>query len=258
MRRIIAIAVLVSLVLTSCTKKSERNFENRDATIIVSAAASTKDVVEALVQEFEGGEKVKVNAGPSNGLASQILAGAPADLFLSASEEWADEVQKAGQAAEMVRLLTNRLVIVVPQGNPAGVREPGDLLKEGVKRVALAGEAVPAGKYADQALAKLGMLPVLEAAGKIVRGQDVRGTLAYVERGEVEAGVVYATDVAATKGVESVYEFDAGTHDEIVYVLVLLKHGAERLGVRELYQFFQSPRADEVYSTFGFVRIHAK
>jgi molybdate transport system substrate-binding protein len=165
--------------------------------IVVSAAASTKELVEELAKEFRtaAGTEVKVNAGPSNALASQILAGAPADLFISANQQWADEVEKAGKAVSAVRLLTNQLVIVVPRGNPGEVHEPQDLLADKVKKIALAGEKVPAGMYAQQALTKLELLQPLMDAEKIVRGQDVRSALSYVERGEAEAGIVYSTDV---------------------------------------------------------------
>ena len=119
-----------------------------------------------------------------------------------------------------MRLLTNQLVIVVPSGNPGDVREPKDLLSDKVKKIALAGEKVPAGMYAEQALTKLDLLPQLTAAQKIVRGQDVRNTLSFVERGEAEAGIVYSTDVRIASGVTTAHEFDASLHDEIVYVLV--------------------------------------
>lgn len=225
--------------------------------ITISAAASTKEVIESLADLFRtkmGGE-VKVNLGPSSGLASQILAGAPADLFLSANQEWADEIQKAGEAATAARLLTNRLVIVVPTGNPGGVKKPDDLLSDKVKKIALAGEKVPAGMYADQSLEKLGLLKKLTDAGKIVRGQDVRSALSYVERGEAEAGIVYSTDVGSAEGVEQEYAFDSKLHDEIVYVLVLLKHGSENPVAQKFYEFLQSPAADAVYAKSGFSRL---
>jgi molybdate transport system substrate-binding protein len=226
--------------------------------VIVSAAASTKDVIEALDKQFteKSGADVKVNAGPSNGLAQQILAGAPADLFLSANQQWADEVKKGGQTAESVRLLTNKLVIVVPKDNPGGVHEPKDLLSPKVKKISLAGEKVPAGIYAGQALTKLDLLKQLTDAGKIVRGQDVRNTLSFVERGEVEAGIVYSTDVRAAKDVATAYEFDPSLHDEIVYVLVLLKHGGDNPAAHDLFTLLQSPHADETYKSFGFTRLH--
>jgi molybdate transport system substrate-binding protein len=228
-----------------------------DRELILSAAASTKELMESLVEKFQAksGTEVKVNPGPSSGLASQIIAGAPADLFLSANQKWADEVEKGGKAQSQVRLLTNSLVIVVPEANPAGVKEPKDLLLPQVKKIALAGEKVPAGTYADQALTKLELLEPLVAAGKIVRGQDVRSALSFVERGEAEAGIVYSTDLAAAKGVKSVHEFDPSLHDEIVYVLVLLKAEEGNAAAKELFEFLQSAEADAAYAQFGFARL---
>jgi molybdate transport system substrate-binding protein len=226
--------------------------------ITISAAASTKEAIEALAAKFteRTGTKVQVNLGPSSGLANQILAGAPADLFLSASVEWGAKVKAASQAEADTRLLTNRLVLIVPQGNPASVRKPQDLTGGNVQKIALAGEQVPAGKYADQALAKLGLLEKLVATGKIARGQDVRSALSYVARGEAEAGIVYSTDVAAAQDVETVYEFDPSLHDEIVYPLVLLKHGNANPAARKFYDFLRSPDANATYTQFGFSRIH--
>jgi molybdate transport system substrate-binding protein len=267
----LALAILASIALatnyasaqataTAPTRSAETAPPAAGATtqVLVSAAASTKDVIEALDKDFSGasGAEVKVNAGPSNTLAQQIIAGAPADLFLSANEQWADDVKKAGQAAESVPLLSNKLVIVVPKANPGGVHAPKDLLGPKVKKIALAGEKVPAGIYAGQALTKLDLLKQLTDADKIVRGQDVRNTLSFVERGEAEAGVVYSTDVRAAKNVETTYEFDPALHDKIVYVLVLLKHGSDNPAAGELFKFWQSPKADDTYKRFGFERIH--
>jgi len=255
MKRAILAASIVLVALISCSKPEPGPAVSPSATVVVSAAASTKDVLEALAERFAKQAGVKVNAGPSNGLATQILAGAPADLFLSASPEWADEVQKGGLAVESTKLLTNRLALVVPAGNPAQVRAPQDLTAASVKKIAMAGEDVPAGKYGDQALEKLDLLKTLTDEGKIVRGQDVRTALAYVERGEAEVGVVYSTDAKVAKGVESVYEFDPSMHDEIVYVLVLLKNAENNSAAREFYNFLQSPEANPVYAEAGFERL---
>ena len=213
--------------------------------------------MESLAEKFavKTETEVKVNPGPSSGLASQIIAGAPADLFLSANQKWADEVEKSGKAVAMARLLTNSLVLVVPESNPGGVKEPKDLLSPEVKKIALAGEKVPAGTYADQALTKLELLEPLVAAGKIVRGQDVRSALSFVERGEAEAGIVYSTDLAAAQCVKTVHEFDPTLHDEIVYVLVLLKEDEPAPRAKELFDFLQSAEADAVYAQFGFTRL---
>jgi molybdate transport system substrate-binding protein len=262
-------AVLFAVGLSACSKQTPPTVAEKPGQapsvapsaakepLIVSAAASTKEVMEALADQFKAdtGTEVKINLGPSSGLAAQILAGAPADLFLSANQEWADAVKKANQTETAVRLLTNGLVIVVPAGNPGEVHNPSDLLSAKVKKIALAGEKVPAGIYADQSLTKLGLLKKLTDGDKIVRGQDVRSALSYVQRGEAEAGIVYSTDVGSAPGVTAAYEFDPKLHDEIVYVLVLLKHGGESAEAKKFFEFLQSPTADAVYAKFGFSRL---
>ena len=224
---------------------------------LLSAAVSTKEVMESLAEQFAKKSKdtIKVNPGSSNSLAGQIIAGAPADLFLSANQEWADKVNQAKLSSQQVKLLTNKLVLIVPKGNLAGVREPKDLAKAEVKKIALAGEKVPAGKYADQALTKLGLLDNLTQGKKIARGQDVRTALAYVERDEAEAGIVYSTDLLAARNVVKVHEFDSALHDEIVYVLALLKHGEDNPAAQGFFAFLQSKEADATFQKFGFERI---
>jgi molybdate transport system substrate-binding protein len=253
------IAALPCLLLLSCgPSPAAPPVLKASPTVLFSVAASTNDVAEALAAILNEGSQVeiKINSGPSSGLANQIIKGAPADLFLSANKEWADKVADAGLAESSQPLLTNKLVIVVPKGNPAGVQEPQDLTSEKVKKLALAGEKVPAGMYADQALGKLELADALK--DKIARGQDVRTALAYVERGEAEAGIVYATDAIHSQEVEMVHAFDPALHDEIVYVLVLLKRGAKNPHAQRFYEFLQSEDADEVYVGAGFERLRQK
>jgi molybdate transport system substrate-binding protein len=142
-------------------------------------------------------------------------------------------------------------VLVVPKGNPAMVQKPEDLLESRVKKIALAGENVPAGKYADQALKKLKLFDELAAAGKFARGQDVRNALQFVETGEAEAGIVYSTD-ANGSSVQVVYEFDPSLHDKIVYVLLLLKHGDQNPNAKAFFDYAQSAAARDVFSAAGF------
>jgi molybdate transport system substrate-binding protein len=239
--------------LVGCEAKKETS-RPPSASVTVFVAASTKDVVEELASIFrkETWIEVKVSPGPSNTLAAQIAEGAPADLFLSASEEWADSLQAKGRVLEARKLLGNSLVIVVPRENPATVKNAEDLRGSPVKKVALAGEKVPAGKYAEQALKALNLYQALLDERKIVRGQDVRGTLAYVERAEVEAGIVYATDARVAKDVEIACRFDPKAHEPIVYPLVLLKAAEKNEGARKLYTFLCSPEARAVFGRHGF------
>ena len=171
-------------------------------------------------------------------------------MLFRSSTEWADSLRSKGLAIEARNLLGNSLVIAVPGGNPAGVKSPGDLAGEAVKKLALAGENVPAGKYAEQALRSAGLGEQLKT--KIVRGQDVRMTLGFVERGEVEAGIVYATDVKLSRAVETAYRFDPGMHDPIVYPLVLLSGAEKNENARGFDAYLRTAEARAVFERHGF------
>jgi len=241
-----------------CSTKSENRQAHEPVRVLV--AASTKEAVEEVAALFtkETGGEVKIVAASSSKLATQIIHEAPADLFLSANEKWADFVKEQGYAQETRTLQTNRLVLVVPQGNPAHVNKPDDLAGEAVKHIALAGPAVPAGIYGRQALKKLGLLGALEKGKKLVPGDDVRGALTFVERGEAEAGIVYDTDARITNKVEVVYTFAPSTHDPIRYPLVLLKAGQGRDAARKLFAFMQTASAAKVFEKHGFKSLAGK
>ncbi len=241
----LALALLCVASLVSCGKRE------RTPEVLVLAAASVGDAVEDVARAFETdtGTRVLVSIGGSNALARQAIAGAPADLFLSASEVWGDEVVDGVDGARAVDLLTNRLVLVAPSGGVGEVRAPADLVRRGVGRVALAGEAVPAGVYAEQALRSLALWDAVEP--RVVRGESVRFALAYVERAEADAAIVYATDAAASDGVRVVHEFAPEMHDPIVYPLVLLTEEG-----RGLFEFMQGPEAAGVFARHGFARIN--
>ncbi|MFO0898658.1 MAG: molybdate ABC transporter substrate-binding protein [Pirellulales bacterium] len=227
-----------------------------DAPILVLVAASAQEAIAEAAKEF--GEKhpgeIKFSPGPSQALAKQVLEGAPADLFLSASEEWTKAVEKRGLAAKVVPLLGNELVLIVPKGNPAKVTGPEDLLDARVRHLALAGEKVPAGEYAQQALTQLELYEKLVDAKRIVRGHDVRATLLLVERGEAEAGIVYATDARVAKDVEVVATFAAETHEPIVYPLVLTIEGAKKKQSQALFDYLQTEAAGKIFAKHGFAK----
>ena len=203
----------------------------------------------------ETGVDVQVVADDSAKLAQQIVNGAPADLFLSASPKWTDHLDEKGMLARRTPLLGNRLVLVVPKGNSAGVSDPTDLLTPRVKHLALAGPHVPAGMYARQALGKLGLLGKLDQQHKIVSGENVRITLAYAERAEVEAAVVYSTDARISSKIETVFVFPESLHDAIIYPLALIKPtsgGKPAAAATRLYDYLQQPPAAEVFRRRGF------
>jgi len=244
-------------------------------------AASAQDAAEAAARAFEARTKiaVRISPGPSNALANQVLMGAPADLFLSASPEWTDALAAHDLLAARRPLLSNALVLVVPVGNPAAVRAPADLRSAAVRHVALAGENVPVGRYAEQALRHAGVFEALVQSGRIVRGRDVHAALTFVASGDADAGIVYASDtrppgsdaarpagrrsaagaqVAAgarsVAGVECVHTFPPQAHDRTVYPLALLDSAENPPAARALYDYLATDEALSIFERYGFLR----
>jgi molybdate transport system substrate-binding protein len=181
-------------------------------TINVFAAASLQEAFTKLGSQFETahpGTKVVFNFGPSTGLAEQIGQGAPADVFASASTKTMDQVVSSGHAANPANFVSNTMEIAVPPKNPAHIKKLADLAKKGVK-VALCQADVPCGATALKVFdnAKIKVTPVTEEV-------DVKSTLSKVTLGEVDAGVVYVTDVraagASVKGIEIPANVNAST-----------------------------------------------
>ena len=244
--------LLLELAMLGCSRADDT--PKGDKQVIAFVAASTKEAVQEVAGAFKTQRRadVMINADDSSKLAMQITQEAPAHVFLSANEKWAEFVNDEGYAQETRVLLGNALVIVTPKGNPAGIHKAGDLTKGSLKRLAVAGSTVPAGIYARQALRNLNIWDTLEADKKVVDGQNVRVALTYVERGEAEAGIVYATDAKISDKVELVYIFPAETHDPIRYPLVLLKSGDACSSARAFFDYLQSPRAKKIFAKHGF------
>jgi molybdate transport system substrate-binding protein len=253
--------ILLALAPTGCSR------DDADRPVVVSAAASTKDLMTALVKEYQltlggvtlGGNspaKIVVNAGATSQLATQIIAGAPVDLFLSANESWAEEMLSKGLVSESVNLLGNQLVLAVPNTNVGMVASATDLLDDKVRKIGVAGENVPAGIYAKQVLTRLGMYDQLSTDGKVVFGHDVRSVLAFLERHEVDAGIVYASDCSISKEIQIVQRFAPALHDRVVYVLMLMKPAEGQRVARDFYKFMRSERAINTIERFGFSRIN--
>ena len=221
--------------------------------IVLFAAASTHNACEKLIAEFTKDKDVnfKVNYASSGQLASQLLHGAPADIFISANIEWMDSVEKDGLLYERKNLLGNNLVLVVPNDNPLGIAKPEDLLRKDLKRVAMADtNSVPAGMYAKESLMNLSLWD--EIKPKIVSGANVRTTLAFVEQGEVLAGIVYSTDAAISDKVKEVYTFPESSHPEIEYPVGLVKASRDNGLARKFYRELSGEKAQQIFSEFGF------
>ena len=186
--------------------------------LTLSTAASLQVVmqsVQAVYRQSELEVAIVDNLGASGSLAQQIVQGAPVDIFLSASLDWMDVLEKAGLLVEGSRrnLLKNSLVLVASKLND-GVTGFESLADPRIKRIAIGEpESVPAGKYAKESLETMNLFENLRS--KLVLGKDVRQVLSYVETGSVEAGFVYATDALTSDKVRMVATVPANTHSPI-------------------------------------------
>lgn len=246
---------LLSLLLLACACR-DRATAKPAVTLTVAAAASLHEVVaelDSLYRAEHPGVAVRATFGASGALRQQIEQGAPVDVFISASERHIDALQRAGLADPRSRRVFagNELVLVVPSGAGTTVRGFRDLASPGVRRVAIgAAASVPAGEYAEQVLRSLGIAEAV--AAKAVYAQNVRQVLAYVERGEVDAGIVYRTDALASRQVRVVATPPPATHSPITYPLVLVTRGAHAEQARAYAAFLLGPRGREVLARRGF------
>ncbi len=222
-----------------------------DGDLLVLAAASLTDVLPDVAAAWrrQGGVPVHFSFAGTSRLAPQALAGAGADIFFSADESWMRWLEaRGGASADQVHtFLENDLVVVVPKGAPAPTNARGLL---GVKHLALAGENVPAGRYAKQALESTGVWA--RVAPHVVRGGDVRGALEWVARGEADAGIVYGTDARAERRVTVAFTFPDSTHTPIRYPAAVLegsKHAAE---AKAFLDFAAGPQGARIFRAAGF------
>jgi molybdate transport system substrate-binding protein len=227
--------------------------------VLVFAAASTTEALQELGRAFqkEQGHTVEFAFGASSDLARQAVAGAPADVFLSADVAKMDQVEKAGlvQAGTREELLSNRLVVVVPAGSKRKVASAAEL--RGVKRLALADPAsVPAGLYAKAWLEKAGIWKELEP--RVVPTLDVRAALSAVEAGRVEAAVVYATDAALSKRVRVVLTVPEAEGPRVLYPVAALSKGKAAEAGRAFVRFLRGEAARSVFEKYGFIFLPKK
>jgi molybdate transport system substrate-binding protein len=187
-------ALLASLLIVGTACGGNDPGDATDS-VTVFAAASLTEAFTQIADEFEEvhGVEVRLSFGSSDGLATQIQEGAPADVFASASPTWMDAVAEDPGVTDRGDFARNVLVVIVPAGDPAGIVAVDGLGERGIKLV-LAAEGVPVGDYAREMVANAGIAD--EALANVVSNEDdVKGVVQKVALGEADAGIVYRTDV---------------------------------------------------------------
>jgi len=223
--------------------------------LTVSAAASLKDAITAIDQDFQRSHpdiEVAPNFGASGTLQLQIEQGAPADVFVSAAQQQMDALAAKNLLLPDTRvdLLQNELVLIAPADSKT-VTSFNDLKSPDVRVIAVGDpRSVPAGTYAQQVLTALGMYDALKS--KMTLATDVRQVLADVETGSAEAGLVYATDAAITSKVRVVMDAPAGTHMPIIYPAAVLRASMNPDAAKTFVNYLASPAARAVFTKYGF------
>ena len=249
MRRALAAMGGLVLLLAGCGGSGSEHSE-----ITVLAAASLTGAFTRIGAEFERANPdvtVRFSFGPSDGLATQILEGAPADVFAPASPKYMDQVRSDGPGVtDQVDFARNTLAVIVPSDNPAHIASLDDLARSGVKLV-LAAVGVPAGDYARGVLANAGIQEGA-LANVVSNEEDVKGVVQKVLLGEADAGIVYRTDVTPDISAR-VREISIPDGMNIATYPIAVIDGSGHTLVAEAFVRFVTGRGQATLRTFGFL-----
>jgi len=256
MRRMLAIVIPLAALLAAAVWMFSPARREQSGPLVL-AASSLQESLEAAADAWqaEGHPRPVLSFAGTPALARQIEAGAPADLFISADEQWMDELARKGRIEHGTRatFLGNSLVLVEQAAKRTQLTlESGEELAQalGSGKLAMADpETVPAGRYGREALVSLGAWPRVE--DRIVRTENVRLAAALVGAGDAPFGIVYATDARADPRLRVVATFPQSSHTPIAYPLALL--ATSRSPDAEAFRrFLLSPEAAAIFERFGF------
>lgn len=247
----VIIAFCMGAAYTGCRVKTYE-----DKTVTVLAAASLTDVMgelEASYEESHPGIDLVFSYAGSGALQAQIEEGAPADIFISAANKQMNALNEEGLMVSdsIVELLLNRVVLIVPSDSTLEIDSFEEVLNDDVGMIGLGEvESVPAGKYAQQVFESLGIWDEVQSRANF--GTDVRTVLTWVEMGEVDCGVVYATDAFTSNAVTIVAEAPEGSCDRVVYPAGIVEGSEVRSEAEEFLAYLGSEEAGFVFESYGF------
>jgi molybdate transport system substrate-binding protein len=190
------------------------------------------------------------NFAGSDELATQIREGAAADVYAAASPRYPQELFEEGLVEEPVTFASNRLVMVVPADNPAGIDDIEDLTAEGVD-IVIAAEGVPVGDYTREVLAELGLEAALENV--VSEEDDVKGVTGKISLGEGDVGFVYATDAAVAAEDVTVVELPEGSQPPIEYQIAVVAAGERKDSAQEYLDLILGDEGREALEAAGFI-----
>jgi molybdate transport system substrate-binding protein len=257
--RLVAAVCAVSLVAAGCGDDDDDAADSAtttgaaasdlEGTVTVFAAASLTDAfdeIDAAFEEANPDVTVEVNYGASSALREQILAGAPADVFASANTSNMDQVVDGGAAEDPTNFVTNLLEIAVAAGNDAGVAGLDDFADADLL-IGLCAEEVPCGEFGREALANAGVTPSIDT-----NEPDVRSLLTKIEAGELDAGIVYVTDVTSAGDAVEGIAIPDGDNVTATYPIAALTDAPNGDVADAFVEFVLSDEGQEILRSYGF------
>lgn len=235
---------------------------NADKTLTVSAAVSLKDAFNEIAEIYKSknGAAINFNFGASGALQKQIETGAPVDVFASAGEKQMDELAAENLIDAETRrdFVRNKLILIVPTDSKINVAAISDLSKNEVRKIAVGNpKTAPAGQYTDEAFEKLNLKTSVQP--KLIFAEDVRQVLDYVQRGETDAGIVYASDAQIAQGkIRVAAEISEDAHQPILYPVAIVKDAPQKQLARAFVDLILSDEGQKILQKYGFSSANGK
>lgn len=224
--------------------------------LTIAAAASLTDVTAEIAEAYKTvapDVTLTFTYGSSGSLQTQIEQGAPVDIFMSAAQKQMNALEEQSLLlnGSRIDLLENKVVLILPVDSELGLTSFEELASNDVKTMAMGDPAsVPAGQYAEEVLTSLGIKEEVEAKANF--GTDVRQVLTWVEGGEVDAGIVYATDAATTDNVSVICEAPSDSVKQIVYPVAILKESKQAETAQAFIHFLKTNECAALFEKYGF------
>lgn len=238
-----------------------------EVTLYVFAAASMTETLDQIIQMYQTEHPnvtIIATYDSSGTLKTQIQEGAECDVFISAAQKQMNQLDAAKDAAggneegldfvlseTRVNLLENKVVLAVPDDNPAGIQSFQDLATDKLSLLCIGNEDVPVGAYSLEILTALDIFDALESSGKLTYGSNVKEVTTQVKEGTVDAGIIYATDAYSA----NLTVVDQATSDlcrQVIYPAAVMKNTTHEQAARDFLAYLQSDAAMEVFQSVGF------
>lgn len=238
------------------TPDTEQETSGEPVELVVFAAASMTETlteIADLYKEVAPNVTLTYTFDSSGTLKTQIEEGADCDIFISAAQKQMNGLEEGEYLAEdtRVNILENKVVLVVPEGNPANIQSFADLSTDKLHMIALGNDDVPVGQYSNEILGNLGIKEALENNQKITYGSNVKEVTTQVSETSVDCGIIYATD-AFSSGLTIVDEADEALCGRVIYPAAVLKNTKRAIEAKDFLAYLQSEDSGKIFESVGF------